>query len=166
MQVDKEGPIEVTKSLLLGVLSPREGDEGLGIKDVANALIESGDLDNMVDEEADLFLKFMLQLSVECSTICTMLALISKENRRFPLVVLEKLSKSFCSALNSDDVLVSKLRYYRTSSDSLVAHVTSDGTMNELYTSSKIYAKSRISYRFPDPRPHAFITPSLLPYVI
>ena len=64
---------------------------------------------NYEEDTADLFVKFMLQLSVGCSAVTTLLALISKLDRQFPKVVLQKIGSSFTSALKVDDVLVAKL---------------------------------------------------------
>ena len=124
--------MSVTKDLLKGLLEYAGVELAQNMKDVAMALVSSGDFEAFPEETSDLFVKcpifpkineilllnfyffllfyrFLCQLSVECSTVATLLALISKTNRAFPALVVAKVSLVLLEALAEDDVPVAKL---------------------------------------------------------
>jgi hypothetical protein len=68
-----------------------------------------GDITTYADDMSDLFVKCFTQLSVQIPIISTTLALISKSNRDFPSLVIQKLTSQLVDLVSEDDVLTSKL---------------------------------------------------------
>ena len=101
--------MSVTKDLLKSLIANEDNELSNNIQTVAEVLLESGDLENFSDQTSDLFVKFLTQLSVEASIIITLLGLISKFNRKFPKLVLDKVFSLLVDSIQDDDVLVSKM---------------------------------------------------------
>ena len=101
--------VSVTKDLLKSLIANEDNELSSNIQTVAEVLLESGDLENFSDQTSDLFVKFLTQLSVESSIIITLLGLISKFNRKFPRLVLDKVFSLLVDSIQDDDVLVSKM---------------------------------------------------------
>ena len=102
--------VAMTKDLLKSVMEYKDAELASNLKQIAHVLVESRDLEGLhAEDTADLFVKFLTLLSVECSTTATLLALISKAQRQFPIRVIEKLIGVLIEALSEDDVLLSKL---------------------------------------------------------
>ena len=99
--------IALTKDLMIKVFESKGKELAENLKAIAEATIDTGDLENDTEDTADLFIKFLLQLSVECSSVATIVAIISKSNRVWTSLVLKKLARSFENALSVDDVPVS-----------------------------------------------------------
>ena len=79
------------------------------ILQLAEVFISSGDLDSFADEYSDLFVKSFGQLSIQVPIVSTLLALISKSNREFVTLVLDKLCFICTLSITEGDILVSKL---------------------------------------------------------
>ena len=79
------------------------------ILQLSEVFVSSGDLDDYADEYSDLFVKSFGQLSVQVPIVSTLLALISKNNREFTTLVLDKLCFITSLSINEGDILVSKL---------------------------------------------------------
>lgn len=95
--------IKIIKDILIKTIN--DNDVKNALKTVAKTL----DLTTSRDDIAELFSKFLCELSVECPVIATLVALISKSNRGFTGVLLERLSYIFVESLQEDNTLLSKL---------------------------------------------------------
>ncbi|CAE7732555.1 unnamed protein product, partial [Symbiodinium microadriaticum] len=78
------------------------------VQEVAELLVEQGDLETYAEAISDIFVKCFSQLTMQSPAIATLLSLIAKSNRAFPTLVLEKLSVQLMTALQSGDVVVAR----------------------------------------------------------
>jgi hypothetical protein len=95
--------IKIVKEILIKTIN--DNDVKKALKTVAETL----DLTASCDNIAELFSKFLCEISVECPVIATLVALISKSNRGFTGSLLGKLSYIFIESLQEDETLLSKL---------------------------------------------------------
>lgn len=61
------------------------------------------------EEISDIFIQCFTTLSIQVPIIATLLAVIFKSDSKFPIIVVEKLSRKLLLSLGDDDVQVSKL---------------------------------------------------------
>jgi hypothetical protein len=78
------------------------------ITSLPTSLLSSGDLGRYPEDISNVFVKCFCQLTLQASVIATLLSLISRSNREFPELVLQKLLTQFMSSLKSGDILVTR----------------------------------------------------------
>ncbi len=106
--------VQQTKELLTALSNMTDAgfnndDLSGSIRDLAEVMCMRGELAEFGDEISDLFVTCFCKLSVQVPIIATILAMISKSDRDFPALVLDKLCFIFPLSLKQGDVLTAKL---------------------------------------------------------
>jgi hypothetical protein len=76
---------------------------------VANMLVSAGDIILEPAEIGSIFINAIKCLSMQATVVATLIAVIFRLNKEFPLHVVNALSRELLEALSNDNVLVSKL---------------------------------------------------------
>ena len=108
-----EPQVALAKQIIakVGEFGSVEGVEEViaNISQLANILVDVGDLKVFPNEVSDIFVRCMSALPVQSTVVSTVLSLVFKRDANFPLIVKDKLEAKLLESLAANDVLQAKL---------------------------------------------------------